>query len=137
MPTYLICAGVSFSCASRSTRLVFGAVAAVADGIARIPHHVVVAVLDQIAAEGQLHLQSVEGVGVGKSEADVGRRGVGAALEARERDRRRRLGRAGVWAISVAHAAMANTGSARFMVLSLSVMARCTKRELRQDQRRR
>src|SRR5205814_3138413 len=55
-----------------------------ADWVARVPYHVVVAVLDQIAAEGELDLQAGERIGVGHAAADVGRARAGAAVEARE-----------------------------------------------------
>jgi hypothetical protein len=67
-------------------------------GMTGVPHHVVIAVLDQVAAVDDLELQAVEVIGVRKAQAgartraDIPRRR-GAAFEARERHLRRRRGR--------------------------------------------
>src|SRR5258708_7814769 len=58
---------------------------------AGIPHHVVVTVLDQIAAENKLNFEAVVGVGVAEAQADVRWGSAGAAVEARERHFGRRL----------------------------------------------
>src|SRR5690349_2196550 len=63
----------------------------VSDGVARVPDQVFVAMPDEIAAEGQLHLEAAERVGVGHAAADVGRCVVRTAVESRERDEGRRL----------------------------------------------
>jgi hypothetical protein len=61
-----------------------------ARGEAGVPHHVVVAVLDQIAAEPERQLEVLVGERVAEA-ADVPRRGVGAAVDAGQRDFGRRL----------------------------------------------
>ena len=38
--------------------------------MAGVPHHVVVAVLDQVATENELKFQALEGVGVGEAKID-------------------------------------------------------------------
>jgi len=61
--------------------------------ITRVPHEIVVPVSHEVATERQLDLEPVVGVGVRESQADIGRRAVGAAIETRERDGRRGLSR--------------------------------------------
>src|SRR5215467_2732771 len=64
-----------------------------AHGVAGIPDHVLVAMLDEIAAEDELHLQVAIGIGVGEPEIHLRWRLTGAALEASEGDFRLRLRR--------------------------------------------
>ena len=66
-------------------------VGAPAGGEARVPHHVFVAVLDQVAAERERQLEVLVGERVGEALADVRRRGAGAAVDAGQRDVGRRL----------------------------------------------
>src|ERR1700730_3501268 len=53
---------------------------------AGVPHHVFVAMLDQVAAEREGQLEVVVGKGIGEALADVRRRGAGAAVDAGQRD---------------------------------------------------
>src|SRR5258708_37957515 len=53
---------------------------------AGIPHHVFVAVLDQVAAERERQLEVLVRERVGEELADVRRRGAGAAVDAGKRD---------------------------------------------------
>ena len=82
MPTYLIWSGVTFNCASEFHQRHFWRHGAGARGLPSVPHHVVVAVLDEITTVDELDLHARISVCVGETEIDFNGSLRRAAVEA-------------------------------------------------------